>query len=134
MALVSVHPWDIQGAASVGWTTAFVAAERPFSRAMRAPDIAEPSLSEAVEAIADQLFQLVDEKGCRQLVLNLANVEALESAMIGKILILNHKLLALGGRLKLCRVPPPITEILVAARLPKILGIYEDEGQALSSF
>jgi anti-anti-sigma factor len=89
---------------------------------------------EAVEAIGDQLFQLVDEKGCRQLVLNLANVEALESAMIGKILVLNHKLLALGGRLKLCRVPPPIMEILVAARLPDILGLYEDEVQALRSF
>lgn len=89
---------------------------------------------EAVDAIADQLFQLVDEAGCRQMVLNLANVQSLESAMIGKILILNQKLLALGGRLKLCRVPPPIAEILVTARLPDILGIYEDEWQALGSF
>ncbi len=89
---------------------------------------------EAVDAIADQLFQLVDEGGCRQLVLSLANVEGLESAMIGKILVLNQKLLALGGRLKLCGVPPPIAEMLEVARLPDILGIYEDEGQALGSF
>jgi anti-anti-sigma factor len=89
---------------------------------------------EAVDAIADQLFQLVDERGCRQMLLSLANVERLESAMIGKILIVNQKLLALGGRLKLCRVPPPIVEVLVTARLPDILGIYEDEGQALGSF
>src|SRR5205085_147991 len=84
---------------------------------------------EAVDVIADQLFQLVDEGGCRQMLLSLANVETLDSAMLGKILILSQRLLALGGRLKLCRVPPPIVEILVTARLPDILGIYEDEGQ-----
>ncbi len=38
MALVAIHPWDIQGAAAAGWTTAFVAAERPYPRAMHSPD------------------------------------------------------------------------------------------------
>lgn len=52
MALVSVHPWDIQGAGAVGWTTAFVTAERPFPRVMQAPHIAERTLSGAVEALA----------------------------------------------------------------------------------
>ncbi|HJT77050.1 MAG TPA: STAS domain-containing protein [Gemmataceae bacterium] len=89
---------------------------------------------EAVGVIADQLFQLVDEGGCRRLVVNLANVEGLDSAMLGKLLVLNQKLLALGGRMKLCRVPEPIAEVLETARLPDILGIYEDESQALESF
>ncbi len=52
MALVAVHPWDILGADACGWTTAFVAAERPFPRSMPAPDLAEPTLAGAARALA----------------------------------------------------------------------------------
>lgn len=53
MALIAVHPWDIHGASAAGWTAAFVSAERPFSRALRAPAVAEPTLLAAAQALAD---------------------------------------------------------------------------------
>ncbi|MBB5692544.1 haloacid dehalogenase type II [Muricoccus pecuniae] len=52
LALVAVHPWDINGAKAAGLVTAYVTAERPFSPVMRAPDIEAPSLAEAARALA----------------------------------------------------------------------------------
>ncbi|MBI0537392.1 haloacid dehalogenase type II [Roseomonas sp. KE2513] len=51
LALVAVHPWDIQGAKAAGLTAAYVSAERPFPPTMRAPDITAPSLAEAAAAL-----------------------------------------------------------------------------------
>lgn len=51
LALVAVHPWDIHGAKAAGLTAVYVTAERPFSPALRAPDLEAPSLAAAAEAL-----------------------------------------------------------------------------------
>jgi 2-haloacid dehalogenase len=51
IALVAVHAWDISGAKAAGFTTAYVAAERPFSPVMRTPDLEADSLSEAARKL-----------------------------------------------------------------------------------
>lgn len=51
LALVAVHPWDINGAKAAGLTAAYVSAERPFSSAMRPPDVQASSLAAAARAL-----------------------------------------------------------------------------------
>ena len=51
VALVAVHPWDINGAKAAGLTTAFVSAEGPYSPVMRKPDVAAPTLAAAARAL-----------------------------------------------------------------------------------
>ena len=51
MALVAVHPWDVNGAKAAGWTTAYVTAERPFPPVMRRPDVVAPTLVAAARAL-----------------------------------------------------------------------------------
>lgn len=51
VALVAVHPWDINGAKAAGLTTAFVSAEGPYSPVMRRPDVAVPTLVAAARAL-----------------------------------------------------------------------------------
>lgn len=51
LALVAVHPWDINGAKAAGLTAAYVSAERPFPSAMRSPDIEAPTLSAAARRL-----------------------------------------------------------------------------------
>ncbi len=51
VALVAVHPWDINGAKAAGLTTAFVSAEGPYSPVMRKPDVAAPTLVAAARAL-----------------------------------------------------------------------------------
>lgn len=46
LALVAAHPWDINGAAAAGLVTAYLTADRPYSRAMRAPDLEGSTLPE----------------------------------------------------------------------------------------
>ncbi len=43
-ALVATHGWDLNGAAAVGLTTAFVRHRKPFPEALRAPDLQASSL------------------------------------------------------------------------------------------
>ena len=52
MALVAVHPWDINGAKAAGCVGAYVSADRPFASTMRAPDVQASSLAAAVRALA----------------------------------------------------------------------------------
>ena len=52
MALVAAHPWDINGAKAAGCIGAYVSADRPFTRTMRAPDVQASSLTGAVRALA----------------------------------------------------------------------------------
>ena len=51
MALVAVHPWDINGAKAAGCIGAYVSAERPFASTMRKPDAEASSLVAAVSAL-----------------------------------------------------------------------------------
>jgi len=53
LALVAAHPWDINGAAAAGLVTAYLAADRPYSPAMRAPDMEGGTLPELARKLAD---------------------------------------------------------------------------------
>ena len=52
LALVAAHPWDINGAAAAGLVTAYLAADRPYSRAMRTPDMEGDTLPELARQLA----------------------------------------------------------------------------------
>lgn len=51
LALVAAHPWDINGAAAAGLITAYLAADRPYSRVMHTPDIGASALPELVRQL-----------------------------------------------------------------------------------
>ena len=52
MALVAVHPWDINGAKAAGCIGAYVAADRPFASTMRASDLQASCLAATAGALA----------------------------------------------------------------------------------
>lgn len=51
VALVAVHPWDINGAKAAGLVTAFVSAGRPYTPVMRKPDVVASTLLAAARAL-----------------------------------------------------------------------------------
>ena len=87
-----------------------------------------------VDAVAEELDRLVREEGRLHLLLNLATVEGIASAMLGRFLTLHHKVLAAGGRLKFCGLSPAVHEVFATARLPVLFGIYPGEEEALRTF
>src|SRR5262249_49177771 len=87
-----------------------------------------------IQIIGEQLFSLVDQDGRRKLLLNFGNVEYLSSAALGKLITLNKKLQAVGGRLILCNIDPQIYEVFEITKLDKFFNIQKEEQAALQSF
>ena len=89
---------------------------------------------ETIEIIAGQLFELVEREGHRKLILNFANIDRLATAMLGKLMILQKSIEAVGGRLVVCHIAPHLVEIFSLLNLPHLLGIYRGEMEALEFF
>jgi anti-sigma B factor antagonist len=87
-----------------------------------------------IQVIGEQLFSLVDQDGRRKLLLNFGNVEYLSSAALGKLITLNKKLQAVGGRLILCNIDPQIYEVFEITKLDRFFNIQKEEQAALQSF
>ena len=87
-----------------------------------------------IQIIGEQLFSLVDEEGWRKILLNFGNVEYLSSAALGKLITLNKKVQAAGGRLILCNIDPQIYEVFEITKLDKFFNIQKKEQAALQAF
>jgi len=87
-----------------------------------------------IQMIGEQLFSLVDEAGRKKILLNFGNVEYLSSAALGKLITLNKKLQAAGGRLILCNIDPQIYEVFEITKLNKLFNIHKEEQAALQAF
>ena len=87
-----------------------------------------------IQIIGEQLFKLVEEQGKRKILLNFSNVEYLSSAALGKLITLNKKAQAAGGRLILCNIDPQIYEVFEITRLDKFFSIEKEEQKALQAF
>ena len=87
-----------------------------------------------IQIIGEQLFSLVDEMGRRKLLLNFNNVEYLSSAALGKLITLNKKIQAAGGRMLMCNIAPQIYEVFEITKLDKFFKVVKDEQTGLQSF
>jgi anti-sigma B factor antagonist len=89
---------------------------------------------EAIETSAAQLFGLVENNRQHKLVLNFTNIDRLASAMLGKLILLQKKLQAVGGCVVLCHIAPHLYEIFALLKVPRVLTIYRGETEALEGF
>jgi anti-sigma B factor antagonist len=87
-----------------------------------------------IQELGKELFALVEEDNRKSLLLNFANVEFLSSAALGKLITLDKKVRAHGGKLKLCNIRPEIFEVFAITKLNKLFDIKEDEAAGLDSF
>ena len=87
-----------------------------------------------IQVIGEQLFSLIDEQGRKKLLLNFGNVEYMSSAALGKLITLNKKVQAAGGRLVLCNIDPQIREVFEITKLDKLFMIRNDEQDGLQVF
>jgi anti-anti-sigma factor len=88
---------------------------------------------ETVDWLGSQLVRLVEDLEERQLVLNLAHVERVSSAMVGKLAALHTRVQMLGGRLALCKIRPELSAILKMLQLHRHLNVYDQEQEAVQA-
>lgn len=87
-----------------------------------------------IQELGLELFQLVESEGRKHLLLNFGTVDFLSSAALGKLITLDKKVKAHGGKLKLCNIRPEIYEVFQITKLNKLFDIKEDEADALAAF
>ena len=81
-----------------------------------------------------ELFGIIEQEQNGQLLLNFSAVEFLSSAALGKLITVDKKVKAKGGRLKLCNIRPEIYEVFAITKLNKLFDIKGDEAEALEAF
>jgi anti-anti-sigma factor len=80
------------------------------------------------------LSALVDEAGCRHLLLDLGGVVSVDSVAIGKLVLLNRQAEAAGGRLALCHLADDVRRPLETMHLTDVIAVYGDREEAVASF
>jgi anti-sigma B factor antagonist len=89
---------------------------------------------EIIDYIGQELLRLVDKEGCRKMVLDFRQVDAMATHMLGELLVLHKKIQAAGGRLALCEFRPHLREVFEVLKLTQVFHMYESETAAMQSF
>jgi len=87
-----------------------------------------------IQELGVELFRLVEDDHRQKLLLNFSSVEFLSSAALGKLITLDKKVKAHGGKLKLSNIRPEIYEVFAITKLNKLFDIKDDEADALAAF
>ncbi len=87
-----------------------------------------------IQELGEELLYLVDHDGNKDLLLDFNSVEFLSSAALNKLIILDKKVKAKAGQLKLCNLMPEIREVFVITRLNQLFDIVDTRDKALEAF
>jgi anti-sigma B factor antagonist len=87
-----------------------------------------------IQEMGQELFQIVEEQGKKQILLNFSGVEFLSSAALGKLITLDKRVKSHSGKLILSNIRPEIYEVFKITRLNTTLDIKDDEADALAAF
>ncbi|MEN6452602.1 MAG: STAS domain-containing protein [Thermoguttaceae bacterium] len=87
-----------------------------------------------IQELGQEMFRLVEAEGRERLLLDFSSVDFLSSAALGKLITLDKKMKAHGGRLKLASIRPEIYEVFTITKLNRLFDIRRDEAEALAAF
>lgn len=85
-----------------------------------------------VRDVAEQVFRLLPPPGTPALmVVDLSGVDSLSSAMLGKLILLQRKVEAAQGQLRLCSLSETTQAVLKTTNLEKLFRIMPDAREAV---
>ncbi|MCR4316475.1 MAG: STAS domain-containing protein [Planctomycetes bacterium] len=87
-----------------------------------------------IQAIYDELINISQKEYKPKLVLDLANVQYLSSAVIGKLVAFNKTLAQDKGQIKLCAVQAGVMKVFKITKLDKIFKFFADQDSAVKSY
>ena len=83
------------------------------------------------DALFKERVRGVVHRGCKQLVLNLADVAFIDSVGIGELVGTYSTMTRQGGRLSLLNVPKRIHDLLVITKLVTVFETFDTETEAV---
>ena len=90
--------------------------------------------SAKIEAIAQDLYAIVDEKASRKLVLDFTGVQYLSSQALGIFITLKKKADEIKGQVAICGLKNELRQLFKIMKLEKIFPFFADEQEALAHF
>lgn len=87
-----------------------------------------------IEEVGEELFTLVEEDKFKDVILNFDGVEFLGSAALNKLIMMEKKVKAAGGKLCLCALRAEILEVFTITKLNRLFDIKKTEADALKAF
>jgi len=96
----------------------------------RTPSILE---SLVIDAIARELYALVDEQAARKIVLDFGGVTFLASQAVGVLITLRKKADAIKGDVVICDMRDDIRRVFKIMNLSKLFVFFDTEEKALRS-
>jgi anti-sigma B factor antagonist len=87
-----------------------------------------------INELGRQLMELVTKRYMIKMIIDLANVQYLSSAVLRQFIALYKAIKEEKGDLKLCRVAPQVREVFKITQLDKMIEICEDLDTATNSF
>lgn len=86
-----------------------------------------------LDQVGHELFALVEQFGCRKMVVSLRNVRVVTSGGLGKLITVHRKMHRHEGTVVFCDVQPAVDEVLETSRLNTYLKIAADVDRALAT-
>ena len=91
------------------------------------------TLGEPTQRLHDKVNSLI-QQGRKNIVLNLADVSAIDSGGLGELVRTLTTMQKHGGSLKVANLPKRVHDLLVMTRLVTVFDTFADEGSAVKSF
>ncbi|MBE0628095.1 MAG: STAS domain-containing protein, partial [Burkholderia vietnamiensis] len=88
---------------------------------------------DAIDAIARELYAIIDEKASRKIVLDFSGVKFLASQAVGVLITLKKKADAIKGEVAICSMPDEIKRVFKIMNLARMFNFFDGEKAALES-
>ena len=87
-----------------------------------------------VEEIGETLYDLVDSRNCKRLVLDFTAVRFLSSSALGILITLQKKAKTIKGQVVLCALKDDLRKVFQITKLEKLFTFAKTEEEALAVF
>jgi len=91
------------------------------------------TLGEGTMAIRNKVREILKEGG-KKIILNLGDVNYIDSSGIGELVSTFTTVTNAGGQLKLLNLTKKIQELLAITKLLTVFSVYQSEQEAIASF
>ena len=88
---------------------------------------------ENIEQLGHELFALVEQFGCRKLIVSLADVEFVTSSVLGKLITLHRKLHRNQGKLAICGLREGVASVMRTSKLMDYFTVTETVDEAVQA-
>jgi anti-anti-sigma factor len=87
-----------------------------------------------IEQLGTELLSLANENHKKNLLINFENVKFFSSAAINKLIVLEKRMRARGGQIRLSNLRPEVRDLFSFTNLDTLFDIRDEQTEALQSF